>query len=245
MASASWDQTIKIWGASGKELQTLRGHTAKVMGVVFSPEGEAVVSAAVDGILRIWNVSTGEALQTVPTGLGSVTVLAFGRDGRHLAVGGYHQGEGRGGPVGRLQVWDMTRQPPVVCWDRTMGTTGWPLALAFDLDGHRLASGSTDRIVRLWDSATGEVMHTLTGHTRNVQGVAFSPDGQRLASCSSDTTIKLWDVARGRELLTLRGHVRDVDAVAFSGDGTRILSADVDGIKIWDGAPLAEMVEER
>ena len=78
--------------------------------------------------------------------------------------------------------------------------------MAFSPDGKTLASGSSDRTIKLWDVATGKEQATLKGHTGCVYSVAFSPDGKTLASGSEDKTIKLWDVETGKEQATLKGH---------------------------------------
>ena len=67
------------------------------------------------------------------------------------------------------------------------GHTGTVYSVAFSPDGKILATGSRDRTVRLWDTATHRQIGTpLTGHTRGVTSVAFSPDGKTLATGSED-----------------------------------------------------------
>ena len=86
------------------------------------------------------------------------------------------------------------------------GHAGSVSSVAFSPDGQRLASGSADQTVKIWDSATGKELFALKGHAGRVTSVAFSPDGQRLASGSGDKTVKIWDSATGKELFSLKGH---------------------------------------
>ena len=84
--------------------------------------------------------------------------------------------------------------------------------MSFSPDGTRLASGSYDKTVKLWDTRTGGEVRTLRGHTSLVFSVSFSPDGTRLASGSGDNTVKLWDARSGAEILTLRACEFFIDA---------------------------------
>lgn len=65
-------------------------------------------------------------------------------------------------------------------------------SVKFSPDGKLLATGSFDRTIKLWDTASGQELATLTGHGDRVWRVAFSPDGKTLASASADRTVKLW-----------------------------------------------------
>ncbi|KAI8649765.1 hypothetical protein NCS55_01439400 [Fusarium keratoplasticum] len=112
-------------------------------------------------------------------------------------------------------------------------------SVAFSADGQRLASGSDDKTVKVWDAATGACVQTLEGHGYSVTSVAFSADGQRLASGSHDGTVKVWDAATGAYVQTLEGHGHGhlVASVAFSADGQRLASGSHDGtVKVWDAA---------
>jgi WD40 repeat protein len=73
------------------------------------------------------------------------------------------------------------------------------ISLAFHPDGTRLALGTYERMIGLFDPATGEKILTLPGHTAGVVGLAFSPDGRRLASGSIDWTARIWEATNPGE----------------------------------------------
>src|SRR6266511_4167538 len=93
---------------------------------------------------------------------------------------------------------------------------------------------------KVWDAATGELLHDLRGHAKEVVGVAFSPNGRQLVSASGDHTIRVWDLADGREVQRLE-HTEAARSVVFSPDGKLLLSGGYDGVRVWDagtGKPL-------
>ena len=109
-------------------------------------------------------------------------------------------------------------------------------SVAYSPDGLTLASGGSDRYVRLWDLETGRLLRSLRGHTHDIRQVAYSPDGQHLATCSEDRTIRLWNPESGettRLLFTRYDHA--VTSISFSPDGLMLARAGQNkDIKIWE-----------
>ena len=222
LASGSLDGTIRLWDANtGRQTQTLTGHTEWVFSVAFSPDGRTLASGNGDGTIRLWDTITGRPKRTLTGHTKWVFSVAFSPDGRTLASGSYQE----------IRLWDVNTGRP----KRTLtGHTNSFISVAFSPDGRTLASGSGDGTIRLWDANTGRQTQTLTGHTEWVNSVAFSPDGRTLASGSGDGT-RLWDADTGRHKRTLTGHTYGVTSVAFSPDGRTLASGSDDRtIRLWD-----------
>ena len=111
------------------------------------------------------------------------------------------------------------------------------LAVAWSHDGTRIASGSGDDTVQVWNAADGSHPYIYTGHSTFVNAVAWSHDGTRIASGSHDKTVQVWNAADGSHPYTYKGHSSGVNAVAWSPDGTRIASGSDDGtVQVWNAA---------
>lgn len=127
-----------------------------------------------------------------------------------------------------------------------VGHTDGVASVAFSPDGVLLASSSWDRMIKLWEVATGKEVRTLisvddAGGRFLVSSVAFSPSSRLLAS-DSRNRIKLWDVTTGQLLRTLAGHADLINSVAFSPDGRLLASGSRDDtIKLWEVATGQEV----
>ena len=118
-------------------------------------------------------------------------------------------------------------------------------SLAFSRDGSRMASGSWDGTVRLWDGTTGQPISRLPASNSAIFGVAFSPDGKRIVSGSWLGTVLLQDAATGAVVgVPHNEHASVASSVAFSPDGRRIISGGHDTtLRLQDaatGTPLGE-----
>ena len=108
-------------------------------------------------------------------------------------------------------------------------------SVAISADSATIVSGSDDETVRVWSTASGDLLHTLTGHTDHVTGVAMSADGRTLVSASKDRTVRVWDAVPGAARHTLEGHTDFVNGVAVTRDGTTAVSASRDRtMRLWN-----------
>ena len=231
--NSTW-RFFTLWDVAtvSSDIATLE-HTAGVSSVSFSPDGTLLASGANNGVIFVWDVASGENVETL-TGHGSIISVSFSSDGTLLASGS---------SGGRVSVWDVASGKNV---ETLAGHTDGARSVSFSPDGSLLAAGTGDGTVKVWAVETGERVETLAGHTDWVESVAFAPDGSLIASASSDGAVKLWDVATGEMVETLVEHPGWwVHAVAFAPDGTLLTFDPLEGtVRVWDVA-TGETVETR
>jgi WD40 repeat protein len=210
--------------------RSILNHPDDVNCAAFSRDGSRIVSGSDDGIVRVWDTSTGKVVQELKGQTASVQSVAFSPDGTRIVSGSHDQ---------TVRVWDADSGAEL---RKLEGHTGYVLSVAFSLNGTHIVSGSADETVRVWDADSGAELRTLEGHTDVVWSVAFSPNGTCIVSGSADQTVRVWDADSGAELRKLEGHTSYVMSVAFSPNGTRIVSGSWDQtVRVWDADSGAEL----
>jgi WD40 repeat protein len=137
-----------------------------------------------------------------------------------------------------VKLWDVATGHEMAGFRAARGFIG---VLAFSPDGRSLATGShATADARVWDLATGEMMHELGVHANYV---AFAPDGKSLITCSvGENEAQCWEFPSGRRLGALKGHVGGMTLVTFSPDGRTLATGAYDGrIRLWNTATRQEV----
>ena len=256
LVTVSGDGTARVWDlAPGHESLAVFGASA-----VYSPDGEQLAAAGPNSTVIIYDAGTGEHLLTFTAAGPQIQSLAYSPDGKRLVTASGPPLFGDGDSV--VEVWDISAQstlseaeglnagsesgqrPLTLPGPEGGGHGGIVVRAVFSPNGARLATGGFDQTAKIWDAASGKLMHTLSGHTFFVWDVAFSPDGARLVTGSWDDTAKIWDVGSGKELLTLPAQKQphDVFRSAFTPDGKRLALGLRDGSVLVFDATTGEEV---
>jgi Tol biopolymer transport system component len=217
--------------ASGTELLTLKGHSDEVMCVVFSADGQRIVTGSGDQTAKVWDAATGEELRTLQGHTGCLWGVAIASDGRRMATASGDR---------TAKVWDAATGQPLLT---LKGHLAYVSSVAFSPDGRRVVTSSWDATAKVWDTATGRPLLTLAGHKGPVHTAVFSPDGRQIVTCSADGTAVVWEAESGRRQLVLEGHDLEIGSVAFSPDGRRLVTGSADATaKVWDAASGQELL---
>jgi len=183
------------------------------MDVSFSPDGSRLATAGADGVVKVWDVETGEELLAFTSHTAGVMNLAYSPDSRLIATSSYRDD-------GTVRVWDVQRGEPRFVLH---GHSGDIWGLEFSPDGSRLVSGSDFGIVKVWSMETGYELYSLPGLTVTTFDIAFTPDGEYFIT--TEEALRVWRTEDGEEILTL--YDQPVYFLTISADGRRVYAVDI------------------
>ena len=183
LASGGTDGSIRLWDlTTGDELLELKGHDKDVWSLAFAPDGKSLASGSHDGSVRIWDVETGREKVAVRDPSRRVYGLAYTPDGKTLAFG---LGASQNGQQGKVVLWEVEKGREAVRVIDNAST----LAVALSPNGKTLATAGLDRVVKLWDLATGKELACMDGHRGFIASLTFSPDGRYVISGGYDSLV--------------------------------------------------------
>ncbi|OJA18527.1 hypothetical protein AZE42_06653 [Rhizopogon vesiculosus] len=225
-------------GSPSSFRQCAQTHTDWVNDLLLCNYNQTVVSASSDGTIKAWHPHA--ISPSDPSSIGShadyARCLSLCREQNWIASGSFDR---------TIKLWDITRasttpepfltlNPP----DATAPKAS-VYAIASDPYGHAIASGSPERVIRMWDPRSGKRTGKLVGHTDNIRAILISDDARYLLTGSADASIKLWSLSSQRCLHTFAYHTDSVWSlqsthpsleVFYSGDKSGIVcKVDVEG----------------
>lgn len=251
---------IAVWeAATGKPVQRLRSNGARVLGLVFSGDGQRLFSGGYDDTLREWDVSTGAELRQIPSPVSNVMRMAIDPSRSRIAAVG-NQGIGifsahwahpaseagaalKPGIINEVVISpDSSRvvsggTEQLVVWDRAsarrlLAADIGPSeiwGLALDDKGERAVVATGDGAVRVHLVPSGQMVLEAHGASRLAGGLALHDKADLIAATGPDGAVMLWSLSKGALVRTLLGHAGRVYTVAFDRSGKRLATTGSDG----------------
>ncbi|GAB4815773.1 hypothetical protein N2152v2_002819 [Parachlorella kessleri] len=236
LVTGSVDESVKLWQESADGLEQkhhVLGYSLGVISLAVDASGTYGAATSLDSVLRVLDLRDYSTKAVVPLPPSESWSLAFApaagaEQPLRLAVAG-----GSANVVRLVEVGEEPKELttlPMPSGDEKQRKERFVLSVAYSPDGRRLAAGSMDGTVAVFDVATGGLLHTLEGHFKPVRGLAFTPgheswvlsvsvhpDGTAFASGGSDSKVKLWDLQTRTCAQTVSDHTDQSDAELLLG----------------------------
>lgn len=215
VASASDDQTIRLWDHNGQPVTVLTGHTDRVTALAFSRSGKELAGATGSGEIRIWDVATGIEIRMFQAHADCIQGLVWGSGDSLLYAIGWDSVLSVWNP-GNGQLIRKTNCPAVAeCCILTSGSA-------------ELLVGCVDGVIRRWSVSRNQVDDVFTQHRDQVKGLRFLSDESCVLSCGRDHLLTVWNYSTGEVIFQVYTHAPLRDA-AFCDNQQKIIAVTESG----------------
>ena len=219
------EEGLVVWDVASRQTRSVyRGDS--VRSLAMHPAGHLAAAMSSLRRIEIWSLTSGRLVYSTDAG-DKANSVEFSADGQYL--------------LAMINNKVIFARPIASTPEKLslVGHRGGVPGIAFSPDGTRLASVSKDRTVRIWNTQTGELLHTCEGHPNEVQSVCFSPDGRRIISADWGAVLRVWDSESGAVLqqIDARSELARLWRVRVFPDGKSVIATGTSGSFIWQVDP--------
>ncbi|KAI9994891.1 hypothetical protein PInf_011731 [Phytophthora infestans] len=184
IVSAGVGGEVRVWDIRKRDLVShLKEHSMAVTSLALYRDDLHVISCSRDRSLLCWDLRNERRISSHIQRMGGINTVALSADQRLVLSAGQEK---------RISYWDLRIDTPVTVIQKAHNEEATCIAVAHNLEV--FATGGNDRLVKLWDFNTNQLIMDGVGHSGNVRGLAFSPDDRQLVSVGDDGCVFVWNL---------------------------------------------------
>ena len=224
LATGGYEGYTRLWRTETAAPLHRLGGLRWVTSLAFCDHGEYLVVTGDGWNIHIWNARTGKRVKSISTGNICFCIDVDCRTGRVCA-----------GTLQTQKAIQWTLKPVAAesecLFDSSLDFknsrqefkhSGWVTSLKYSADGSRLVTGSSDRIVRVWDAASGEPLGGPLRHTDSVTAIDIDVHGRFVVTACEDGTVRLWTFGESWPY-QMAHHTGRIDAAVFDDEGKNVI----------------------
>ncbi len=201
---------------------TFVGHTGEVLDVAFTSDGTLLITAGSDGVIKVWDVQTGEEAFSLTKHTGAVQGITVDPEGTVLASASADN---------TVRIWDVRSGQELAV---ITGHSDAVLDVTFNHDGTLLGTASQDNTIKVWDVASSQEVFMINNSVR-ARSLDFSANEAHLATAWDDGTVQIWDIMSQSKIAELSGHEKAINHIEYSDDQKLLVTvSDDENTIIWD-----------
>lgn len=233
LVSGKVNGDVDVWDLlTLRHVHLLTGHSESINSISFTSNGNVIATADDGGKVIIWDTKKRKFISEISKSLGAVKSIAFSPDNTLLAIATNQ--------LYLVNVDDLSNPGELLQLATPVQYSfksehSFFTCVAFSIDGKRIAAGSSDSRVHLWNVKSGTEIISLVRHFGAVNSVAFSPNGKWLLTASKDNSVMKWDANISCDMTHKIGFYGTIVACAFDQNNNPIaLISGRKGIYLWD-----------
>lgn len=226
IVTGSEDRTVKVWDVNtGRLLQNFTDCNTKIQSVDFNPNSKTVIACSEDGFFYEWDIYTGKIITMLKNENEMMSKCVFNAAGNMIAIAyTYHYKD-----TCEIVLYDVIQKKIT---KRIPAHKEHIHKLLFHPNGKMILSSSYDRWLKLWDCATGNLIHEADVTSKDslfIYSMCFNKNGDKILICNTDKKLHFYDVASLKEVKTVAADTLNYFYSTFSNDGKYIAAASSSG----------------